>query len=152
VSRNEAATESWQTGIQTDRKTIDRCSEIRSLIAEKDLENHEKTMEQADELYDFYKNKFSNLTVYNYLASTLNRLYREAYNVAYDMAKMAESAYQFEIDNSEYFIANDNWQFDRAGLLAGERLLLQLQKMEQRYIEKNVRTPEITQSFSLALL
>jgi hypothetical protein len=127
-------------------------AEIRSLIAERDLEIHEKNMEQADELNDFYKNKFTNLGLYNYLASTLNRLYREAYNVAYDMAKMAERAYQFEQDNDTVFIANDNWQFNRAGLLAGERVLLQLQKMEQDYIENNVRTPEITQSFSLALL
>ncbi|MBI1926539.1 hypothetical protein HYR99_20135 [Candidatus Poribacteria bacterium] len=127
-------------------------AEVRSLIAEKDLEVHEKNIEHANELDAFYKNKFTNLGLYNYLASTLNRLYREAYNVAYDMAKMAERAYQFEQDDSAFFIANDNWQFDRAGLLAGERLMLQLQKMEQAYIENNVRTPEITQSFSLALL
>ncbi|MEK7397543.1 MAG: hypothetical protein AAB116_11475 [Candidatus Poribacteria bacterium] len=140
---------------QQELKQIDkqvRAAEIRSLIAEKDLEIHEKNIEHADELDDFYKNKFTNLGLYNYLSSTLNRLYREAYNVAYDMAKMAERAYQFEQDESAFFIANDNWQFDRAGLLAGERLLLQLQKMEQAYIENNVRTPEITQSFSLALL
>ncbi len=127
-------------------------AEIRSLIAEKDLETHEKTMEQANELNDFYKNKFTNLGLYNYLSTTLNRLFREAYHVAYDMAKMAELAYQFELDGDAFFIANDNWQFDRTGLLAGERLMLQLQKMEQAYIENNVRTPEITQSFSLAML
>jgi hypothetical protein len=127
-------------------------SEVRCMIAEKDLEMHEKSMEQADELYDFYKSKFTNLGLYNYLTSTLNRLYREAYNLAYNMAKKAERAYQFEQDDDNVFIANDNWQFDRAGLLAGERLLLQLQKMEQVYLEKNVRKPEITQSFSLALL
>lgn len=127
-------------------------AEIRSLIAEKDLEIHEKNMEQTDELNDFYKNKFTSLGLYDYLASTLNRLYRQAYNVAYTMAKMAESAYRFELDDDTIFIANDNWQFDRAGLLAGDKLLLQLQKMEQAYIENNVRTPEIIQSFSLALL
>jgi hypothetical protein len=127
-------------------------AEIRSLIAKKDLTVHEKSMEQADELNDFYKNKFSNLGLYNYIASTLNRLYREAYNLAYDMAKMAERAYQFEQDDDTIFIANDNWQFSRAGLLAGEKLLLQLQEMERSYIKNNIRTPEITQSFSLALL
>jgi hypothetical protein len=68
------------------------------------------------------------------------------------MAKMAESAYRFELDDNTIFIANDNWQFDRAGLLAGEKLMLQLQKMEQAYIENNIRRPEITQTFSLALL
>ena len=101
-------------------------ADVRQLIAEKDLEIHEKNMEQMDELHEFYKNKFTSLGLYNYLSTTLNRLYRQAYNVAYDLAKMAERTYQFERDDDTIFIAGDNWQFDRAGLLAGERLLLQL--------------------------
>lgn len=127
-------------------------ADIRQQIAEKDLEIHEKNMEQADELHDFYKNKFTNLGLYNYLSTTLNRLYREAYNMAYELAIMAERTYQFERDDETPFIANDNWQFDRAGLLAGESLLLQLQRMEKAYLEKHTRDNEITQSFSLALL
>lgn len=127
-------------------------AEIRQSIAEKDLEIHEKNIEQADELHEFYKGKFTNLGLYNYLSTTLSRLYREAYNVAYDMAKMAERTYQFERDDDTIFIAGDNWQFDRAGLLAGERLLLQLQRMEKAYLERHTRDYEVTQSFSLALL
>jgi hypothetical protein len=128
-------------------------AEIRQLIAEKDLEMLEKNIEQAEELDEFYKNKFTNLGLYNYLATNLNRLYYEAYNMAYEMARMAEKAYQFERDdNTSMFVASDNWQYDRAGLLAGERLLLQLQRMEKIYIENNVRDFEITQSFSMALL
>ncbi len=127
-------------------------AEVRQLIAEKDLEIHEKNMEQADELHEFYKNKFTSLGIYNYLSTTLNRLYREAYNVAYDLAKMSERTYQFERDDDIIFIASDNWQFERAGLLAGERLLLQLQRMEKAYLEQHKRDYEVTQSFSLALL
>ncbi|MCI5139735.1 MAG: hypothetical protein D3922_15300, partial [Candidatus Electrothrix sp. AR1] len=127
-------------------------AEIRQQIAEKDLEIHKQQIEHADELDDFYKNKFTNLGLYTYLSTKLNRLYREAYNIAYDMAKMAEKAYQFERDDSTIFVAGDNWQYDRAGLLAGERLLLQLQHMEKAYLEKNTRSLEMTQSFSLALL
>ena len=128
-------------------------ADIRQLIAEKDLEIHEENMEQADELHEFYENKFTSLGLYNYLSTTLNRLYREAYNVAYEMAKLAERAYQFERDDDDtIFIAGDNWQFDRAGLLAGERLLLQLQRMEKAYLEKHTRDYEVTQSFSLVLL
>ncbi len=127
-------------------------AEIRELIAEKDFEIHEKNMEQSDELHDFYKNKFTNLGLYNFMASTLNRIYRSSFNIAQDLAKLAERAYNFETFRSDIFIQSDNWQFDKAGLLAGDRLLLQLQEMEKAYIEKNERIPEITQSFSLALL
>ena len=127
-------------------------AEIRLQIAERELEIHEKNIEQADELFDFYKNKFTNLGLYDYMASTLNRLYRDAYNVAFDLALLAEKACQFERFDTEFTIQNDNWQFDKAGLLAGERLMHQLQMLEKKYIENNFRTPEITQTFSLALL
>lgn len=127
-------------------------AEIRGQIAERDLEIHEKSIEQTDEQYDFYKNKFTNLGLYNYMASSLNRIYREAYNIALDLAKLAEKAYQFERFDSNFYIHNDNWQFDKAGLLSGEKLLLQLQQLEKKHIETNYRIPEITQSFSLALL
>lgn len=126
---------------------------VRVAIAEKDLEIHGTNVDQAEELDEFYKSKkFTNLGLYDYLSVTLNRLYREAYNIAHDMAKMAERTYQFERDDNTIFIASDNWQFDRAGLLAGERLLLQLQKIEKAYLEQNKRDYEVTQSFSLALL
>jgi Tc toxin complex TcA C-terminal TcB-binding domain/Neuraminidase-like domain/Salmonella virulence plasmid 28.1kDa A protein/Putative peptidoglycan binding domain len=128
-------------------------AEIRKGISERDLENHEKNIEHTEELDDFYKNKFTNLGLYDYFSTTLSRLYREAYNVAYEMAKMAEAAYQFECDDeSTTFIAANNWQFDHAGLLAGERLLLQLQHMESSYLKQYRRDLEVTQSFSLAML
>ncbi|MFA6902177.1 MAG: neuraminidase-like domain-containing protein [Gallionellaceae bacterium] len=127
-------------------------ADIRQQIAEHDLAVHEKNMEQSDELFDFYKNKFTNLGLYNYMASTLNRLYRDAYNIAYELAKQAESAYQHERYDSEIYIQADNWQFDRAGLLSGERLMLQLQALEKKYMDGNERQPEITQTFSLAML
>lgn len=127
-------------------------AEIRQQIAEHDLTIHDKNMEQADELFDFYKNKFTNLGLYNYMASTLNRLYRDAYNIAHDLARQAEAAYHDELNSSEVLIQGDNWQFDRAGLLSGERLMLQLQQLEKKFMDENVRQPEIMQTFSLAML
>lgn len=124
-------------------------AKIRIAIAEKDLEIHQKNIEQSQELYNFYKEKFSNIGLYTYHANTLQRLYRMAYNMAYDLARMAERAYQFERGENEYIILNDNWNGEMAGLLAGEKLLLQLQQLEKKWIENNKRTPEITQSFSM---
>ena len=127
--------------------------DIRRMIAEKEIEIHDKNVEQTNELDDFYRNKFTNLGLYNYLSTSMYRLHREAYNLAYDMAKKAEQAYKFEQgDNDIPFISDVNWQFDRAGLLAGERLTLQLERMEKTYLDNNKRENEITQSFSLAIL
>jgi hypothetical protein len=127
-------------------------AEIRQLIAEKDLEIHDTNIDQADEIYEFYKNKFTNLGLYNYLSTSLNRLYGESYKIAYELANMAQNAYRFEKDDETFFIAGDNWQYDRAGLLAGERLLLQLQKMEREYLVQNTRDYELTKHVSLSLL
>src|SRR5262249_44218043 len=127
-------------------------ADIRMQVAQQDLAIHEKNMEQADELDEFVRNKFTGLGLYEYLSSTLNRLYRQAYNTAYDLAKMAERAFQFERDSSDLFVAGDNWQFDRAGLLGGERVLLQLQQLEAAYLQQNTRDYEVTQSFSLSLI
>lgn len=126
--------------------------EIRQQIAERDLEIHEKNLEQVNELDDFYRNKFTNLGLYNYMASHLARLFRSAYQTAYEMARSAEKSYQFERYDNEVIIQSDNWQLERAGLLAGEKLFLQLQQLEKKYLDNHVRTPEITQTFSLALL
>jgi hypothetical protein len=127
-------------------------ADIKVALAGKDLDIHNKQMEQAGELHEAYKDKFSNLGLYTYLSTQLNRLYRQAYNMALDIAKKAEQTYQFERDDNSFFIANDNWQPDRAGLLGGEKLLLQLQQMERTYLEKNVREQEITQTLSVMQL
>lgn len=125
-------------------------AELKITISERELEIHEAHIEQADEIHDFYKDKFTNLGLYNYLGSSLTRLYREAFNLAMDLARQAEKAFQYERDSSDIFIQNDNWQSDRAGLLAGERLAVQLMQMEKAWINQNVRELEMTQSFSMA--
>jgi hypothetical protein len=129
-----------------------RAAEVRAAIAEKEIDIHETTMDQADELDHFYKDKFTSLGLYNYLATTLTRLHREAYNLADRLARMAQRAYAFERDDDTVFIAPGNWQADKNGLLAGERLTLQLQQLEAAYLASNTRQLEMTQSFSLALL
>ncbi|HRE52464.1 MAG TPA: neuraminidase-like domain-containing protein [Flavitalea sp.] len=136
-------------------KTIQKqmlAADLRVKMAERDLETHEKNIEHNKEIEDFYKNKFTNLGLYNYLSTTLTRLYREAYNIAYDMAKLTEQVYQLERDDDNIFIASDNWQFDKAGMLAGEKLLLQLQRLEKAYIENHLRDYEVSQSISMHML
>lgn len=128
-------------------------AEIRLQINEHDLVVYEQQVEQAKELHDFYKNKLTKLGLYNYHATTLSRLFRQAYNMALDMAKQAERCYQFECDDpTNYIIQNDNWDSRQYGFLAGERLLFQLQQLDKAYLEKNTRRQEITQSFSLRQL
>ena len=126
-------------------------AKIHKDLAERSLEIHEKSLEQLNEVYEFYGEKFSNLGLYTWLSTTLQRLYREAYNSAYSMAKLAEQTYRFErSDNTSDSLSSGNWEAPKAGLLAGERLSIDLQNMERKFIETNYRSLEINQSFSLA--
>lgn len=162
VASFERRKQEWNHQLELARQELRQATEqqlaaqIRHLIAQKDLEVHEKNVEQANELYDFYKDKFTKLGLYNYLSTSLGRLHREAYLLAGRLAKMAEQAYRFEhgIDDetAPRFISDANWQVENAGLLAGESLLLQLGQLEKQHIEQDKRDFEITQSFSLVLL
>jgi Tc toxin complex TcA C-terminal TcB-binding domain len=76
--------------------------------------------------------------------------YRQAYASAFAMAKLAELAYRFERnDETTPLLSGTYWSQAQGGLLAGETLLGDLQRLEQRFIATNYRTPEITQSFSM---
>ena len=127
-------------------------AEIRVLISERSLESQEKSIEQAKEVYDFYRNKFSNLGLYTWMSTQLNRMHRLAFNTAWSMARMAEKALHFERPDlrDSVNLGATAWDAGRAGLLAGENLLLELQRMEMRHLETNYRELEVEQTFSLA--
>jgi hypothetical protein len=66
------------------------------------------------------------------------------------MARMAEQAFAAERSDDDMRLSGEYWDAENVGLLAGERLLTDLQAMERQYIEKNYRQLEVEQSFSLA--
>ncbi len=123
---------------------------ISKAIAERNYEIFEQSIAQQEEVFDFIKNKFSNLGLYTWLSSQLTRMYREAWNSAYTMAKMAERAYRFERSDDHSPLLNGGyWDNSHHGLLAGQKLLIDLQNLERRYIETHHRRLEVDQSFSL---
>lgn len=65
---------------------------------------------------------------------------------------MAEKALHFERPDlrDTVNLGAQAWDAGRAGLLAGESLLLELQRMEMRHLETNYRELEVEQAFSLA--
>ena len=63
-------------------------AKIHKEIAQDSLKIHKKTIEQTEDIYKFHKDKFSNLGLYTWLSTTLQRLHREAYNCAYSAASL----------------------------------------------------------------
>jgi hypothetical protein len=132
---------------QTEKNLI--AAEIRRDILIEAEKIHQKTIEHNKDVMEFYGDKFSNLGLYTWLSSTMQGLFKEAYNNALSIARLAEQAYRYERDDNSIFVDGSYFESSRAGLLAGERLLMALQAMERRYLETNYRKNEIDQAFSL---
>jgi Tc toxin complex TcA C-terminal TcB-binding domain/Neuraminidase-like domain/Salmonella virulence plasmid 28.1kDa A protein/Putative peptidoglycan binding domain len=126
---------------------------IRVAIAERDLENHNRQIEQASEVDAFFKDKFTNEQRYGQLLQETAAVYFQSYKLAYDLAKRAERAYRFELAiQSSNFIQFGYWDNLKKGLMSGERLHNDLRRIDAAYLEQNRREYEITKHISLAQL
>lgn len=124
-------------------------AEIRKAIAEKELSNHERQIERSEEVEAFYMAKYTNQELYDWMIGEVSRLYFQAYKLAFDMAKKAERAMQFELETDDTFVEFGYWDGQKKGLMAGERLHLDIKRMESAYLEKDKRELELTKRVSL---
>lgn len=129
-------------------------AEIRQAMAEAELDNHVLQMENNQEIAEIMKDKFSNQKLYSWMVKEISSIYFKAYQMAFDMAKKAEKAYHFEVgyeDNKQY-IQFGHWDSLKKGLLAGERLQLDLRKLDNAYTDRHKRKNELSKQVSLAML
>jgi Tc toxin complex TcA C-terminal TcB-binding domain/ABC toxin N-terminal region/Neuraminidase-like domain/Salmonella virulence plasmid 28.1kDa A protein len=128
-------------------------AQIRMEIAERELENHDLQAEQSRETDAYLREKYTSSELYNWMTGQIAALYFQSYRLAYDFAKRAEQAYRQETGASDSnFIQFGYWDSLKKGLLAGERLQLDLARMETDYFERNKREYEITKHISLLSL
>ncbi|MEK6675311.1 MAG: neuraminidase-like domain-containing protein [Planctomycetota bacterium] len=130
-------------------------AEIRKSIAEREFENHDKQIENAQQIDEFMRGKFTNQQLYRWMSSQIAQVYFRTYQLALDQARRAERAYRHELglDNKTTpFVQAGQWDSLKRGLLAGEHLHHDLKRMESAYLERNVREFELTKHVSIALL
>ncbi|MBL0317462.1 MAG: hypothetical protein IPP69_17520 [Flavobacteriales bacterium] len=137
-------------------KQIDKqitAQQIRIDIASKEITIHQKQIDNINEVEEFLKNKYTNEELYTWMRGGLKTLYKQVYNLAYDLAKKAEKAYCFErgISNAN-FIQAGYFDSGREGLLSGEQLYVGLKQLESAYQEKRGYDYEITKHVSLQQL
>ena len=126
---------------------------IRYAIADKERQNHQLQVDQAKEIDDFFRSKFTAMELYDWTLSQLSAVYFQTYRLVYDTAKRAERAYALELGVQQpAFIAFDYWNSLRKGLTAGERLFNDIKRMEMSYMDQDIREYELTKSISLAQL
>jgi len=125
-------------------------ADIRIAIAEKELSNHDLQVENSREVDEFMRSKFTNRELYDWMVGQISGIYFQSYQLAYDVAKRAESAYRYELGVRESsFIQFGYWDSLKKGLLAGERLSYDIKRMEVAYLDQNKREYEIVKHVSL---
>lgn len=127
-------------------------AQINIEIATSELNAHQKSIEHADEVENFFKTKFSTPDLYQWMVSRLSTLYFQTFKIALDMALAAQKAYQYELNKDDTYISFDYWDSLKKGLLAGEGLMLGLNQLEKAYLEGNERRLEIEKTISLLQL
>jgi hypothetical protein len=87
------------------------------------------------------------------MVGQVSAVFFQCYQMAYDLAKRAETCYRFElgIPQSSY-IRFGYWDSLKQGLLSGEKLFQDLKRLEIAYLDQNQREYEISNSISLLLL
>lgn len=130
-------------------------SEIRLAIAESELRNHERQVEQARDVDQMLRSKFTRHDLYQHSVSQLSGLHFQTYSLACELAKRAERCLQHELGleyGSTSYVRMGQWDSLRQGLWAGEHLAHDLRRLELAYADGNTREYELTKHISLEAL
>lgn len=126
---------------------------IKKQIAEKDLQNHDLQIANAKAMAAFMHDKYTAEELYQWMIGQISQTYFQSYQLAYDMAKRAERCLRYELGLADSsFVRFGHWDSLRSGLNAGERLQLDLRRLESAYLDQNRRELEVTKHVSLAMI
>ncbi len=111
-------------------------------------------MEQTHTLavYQMQTHRFSGKALYDWMVGRLTGLYYQLFDAAQPLCLMAKSALERDIDASktQSLFVNSGWNNLYQGLLAGEDLMLNLQKLENVWLMEEQRALEVERTVSLA--
>ncbi len=133
-----------------------RAAQIREAIAEQELKGHRQQMKHSEEIERFLNEegtentgKKTNKALYAWMKREVRGLYAQCFQFAFDIARKAERALQHELGDPELSYLQFGYLAGKEGLLAGERLYLDIRRMEMAYHEQNRREYELTKHVSL---
>jgi hypothetical protein len=133
-----------------------RAAQIREALADREWKNHQQQIRHAEEIERFLtveKNgKTSSRSFYAWLRREVKGLYGQCFQFAFDVARKAERALQHELGDSSLSFLQFGYLSGKEGLLAGEKLHLDIKRMEMAYHDLNQREYELTRHVSLLQL
>ncbi|CBW76675.1 Insecticidal toxin complex protein TccB (plasmid) [Mycetohabitans rhizoxinica HKI 454] len=126
---------------------------IRQKAAQTVIDQAYTQQAQQQAMLDFLSSRFTQASLYQWLASQLSALYYQAYDAVLSLCMNVQACWQYELgDFSTYWVPTNAWNDNYRGLLVGETLSLSLQRMESAYLSRNDRRLNITRTFSLKAL
>lgn len=129
-------------------------ADIQVTIAQREIQVQQQQIRNNLSIDTFMKSKFTNQQLYRWMVGKLSAVYFQTYQLALEYAKGAQRALAFEMgwpESEAQVIGAYYWESLQKGLLAGERLQLDLDRLEKLYVDKNRRRFEITKTVSLQL-
>jgi hypothetical protein len=134
-----------------------RGAQIQEAIAQKDYENHQQAMKQAQDVVDFlqgntiagFQPKETTAGFYTLMKRQVKALQQKAFQIAFNLARKAERALQYELGDPSLSFIQYNYLDGAESLLAGEQLLLDVKTMEIARQDLNQREFELTKQVSL---
>jgi hypothetical protein len=148
--------EEWQHELELlakEKQQVDkRIAEInlKLEIASAELRRHDLEVENAGKIGLYLRDKYTNEQLYGWMLGQVSGVYFQAYKVAFDAAQQAERAFRFERgETSSSFIEFSYWDSLKKGLFAGERLLVDLRRLEAAYVDGHRRGLEVSRHISL---
>ncbi|WP_327085047.1 hemopexin repeat-containing protein [Nonomuraea sp. NBC_01738] len=157
-AEQERMEEDWRLQLSTARSDVEQLGhqitggEFQVAVARRELEILNKEIAHLEEMSAFLTGKFAGAQLYTWMSGKLAGLYFQTYNLAYEVARSAERAFQYEQGVSESHIQPAYWESRRNGLLAGEGLGLDLERLGKAYLDADARGLEITKNVSLLAL
>jgi hypothetical protein len=98
------------------------------------------------------RSRFSSIELFDWLDCRLSSLYYQFYDLVHSVCRQAQRSAQWEMDDPTEYLLPGAWEDRRKGLLAGQTLLLGLQRTEQAYADWNTRALQVEKTLPLGKL
>ncbi|WP_433222035.1 neuraminidase-like domain-containing protein [Dactylosporangium sp. CS-047395] len=133
--------------------TQDLAAKVRHDIALRNRANHDTVIGNAKAVDEYLHTRYSNGELYEWMIGQTSSTYFQAYQLAYTVARRAERGMRHELGLAQSsFVQFGYWDSLKKGLLAGDRLLHDLRRMEAAFHTDHVRELELTKHVSLVRL
>ncbi|QHM72687.1 neuraminidase-like domain-containing protein [Mixta intestinalis] len=150
--------EDWRQQSELAAKSIEetdnRIDSLKAQIAMQQKQIALAEMEYANQqaYLDLYNSCFTGLTLYSWMVSRLSSLYYQLYDATIPVCIQAREALKREFGSSktDSIFSTPVWNDLYQGLLAGEGLTTELQKLENVWIQNSANGLEATRTVSLA--